>query len=306
MKKIVLILLLLTNCVAENKALLEGQEVSAVNEKKEPITVIVPKDPQRVALLDYVAMDMLLTLGLEDKIVSYAGVGTPLYLKKMLNKKDLPNLGGLKEINMEKVMSSRPDLIFTSGRTISRYKKFKPIAPTIANFIDNKNAFQSFKNINLRNAKIFGKIEEVSNIITSYEERLQNLSKKAKGKTALVLITSGKSLRTLGENSRASLISREIGFDNLAKGIDSGHGNTTSYELILKLNPNYIFVIDKDTAISTKDFVPAQQQMNNELIQKTKAYQNDTIVYLDPSVWYLSEGGLKAMDIMLSNIENSL
>ena len=46
--------------------------------------------------------------------------------------------------------------------------------------------------------------------------------------------------------------------------------------------------------------------MNNELVHKTKAYQQDHIFYLNSAVWYLSEGGLSAMDLMLQDIEQAL
>ena len=46
--------------------------------------------------------------------------------------------------------------------------------------------------------------------------------------------------------------------------------------------------------------------MNNELVQQTAAYQNDHIVYLTPTVWYLAEGGISALDTMLKDLEAGL
>ena len=112
------------------------------------------------------------------------------------------------------------------------------------------------------------------------------------------MVTSSN-FSTLGNGSRGSLIGREAGFTNLAVDVDSTHGNESSFELLVQLDPDYIFVLDRDMAIQTEGAKLAQEIMENELVQKTKAYQNGNIVYLTPSVWYLAEGGITAMDIMI-------
>jgi iron complex transport system substrate-binding protein len=47
--------------------------------------------------------------------------------------------------------------------------------------------------------------------------------------------------------------------------------------------------------------------MDNELIHSTDAYNNGNLVILEnSSVWYTAEGGVTALDIMLSDLENVL
>ena len=46
--------------------------------------------------------------------------------------------------------------------------------------------------------------------------------------------------------------------------------------------------------------------MKNELTAKTLAAQNGNIVYLTPTVWYLAEGGITALDVMLQDLEAAL
>ena len=51
----------------------------------------------------------------------------------------------------------------------------------------------------------------------------------------------------------------------------------------------------------------AQDIMENELIKGTDAYKNGHLVYLEhPAVWYTAEGGVKALDLMLQDLENTL
>ena len=43
------------------------------------------------------------------------------------------------------------------------------------------------------------------------------------------------------------------------------------------------------------------------MIAGTDAYKSGNIIYLEnPAVWYTAEGGITALDIMLSDLENSI
>lgn len=123
---------------------------------------------------------------------------------------------------------------------------------------------------------------------------------------AMIGMVTSSNFNTLGNGSRCSLIGNEIGFTNLANDIDSTHGNESSMELLVKLNPEYIFVLDRDSAINTEGAKLAEEVMNNELTAKTLAAQNGNIVYLTPTVWYLAEGGITALDVMLQDLEAAL
>ena len=85
------------------------------------------------------------------------------------------------------------------------------------------------------------------------------------------------------------------------------HGNEVSFEAVVALNPDYIFVMDRDSAISAAGAQLAPEIMENELIMKTDAYQNGNMVILEnPGIWYLAEGGITSLGIMLEDLENAL
>lgn len=96
-------------------------------------------------------------------------------------------------------------------------------------------------------------------------------------------------------------------------GVDAGeltstHGNEASWETIVKLNPEYMFVMDRNTAINAQEGNPAAKDaIENDLIKELDVYKNGNIVYLaHPNVWYTAEGGIQALDIMLQDIESAL
>lgn len=140
--------------------------------------------------------------------------------------------------------------------------------------------------------------------------RITALQAVSQGQTAIVgLVTSG-SFNVLGNDGRCSIIGREIGFENIGtdSGIDtSTHGNEASFEFIMEKAPDYLFVMDRDAAIGTDGAKLAQEVMENELVMGTDAYQKGQVIYLDhPAVWYTAEGGITALDQMLSDLETYL
>ena len=107
---------------------------------------------------------------------------------------------------------------------------------------------------------------------------MRNLRRKER---IVGLCTSG-SFNVLGNDGRCSIIGKEIGFTNLGDGdVTSTHGNETSFELIVELNPDYMFVLDRDAAIGTEGAQLAQEIVENELIQGTDAYKTEILYILN-------------------------
>lgn len=92
-----------------------------------------------------------------------------------------------------------------------------------------------------------------------------------------------------------------------SKGGTATHGNEASFEILVKLNPDYIFVMDRDAAIGSDGAKFAKEIVENELVMGTDAYKNGNIIYLaHPAVWYTAEGGIVALDVMLQDLETAL
>ena len=123
------------------------------------------------------------------------------------------------------------------------------------------------------------------------------------------MCTSG-SFNVLGNDGRCSLIGREIGFENIGTDADistSTHGNEASFEFIVEKDPEYIFVMDRDAAIGTDGAKLAPEIMENQLVMGTDAYKNGNLIYLaHPAVWYTAEGGITALDVMISDLEEGV
>ena len=282
--------------------------ISTLNGNRETMELAVPYDPQRIAVLDMASLDILDRLGVGDRVVGSATTALD-YLQAYVTNEEIANLGTIKEADLEAVMASEPDVIFIGGRLSSSYDALSEIAPVIYLATDTEiGVVESVRQNATTIASLFGLEAEVDALMADFDARIAALAAFAEGQNAIVGLCTSGSFNVLGSDGRCSMISVEIGFDNLGDGdVTSTHGNESSFELIVELNPDYIFVLDRDAAIATEGAKLAQEIVENELVMETDAYKNGHIVYLaHPTVWYTAEGGITSLDIMLQDLESAL
>ena len=265
---------------------------------------VVEKNPKKVVVFDFGVLDTLDELGVE--VTGVPQVTIPSYLKKY-NDKKYTNVGSLKEPDFEAIHALKPDVIFISARQAELYDQFAEIAPTVYVGMDYTNYLDSFtKNMNLI-GKIFGKEDQVDRELTEIQARVNEVNKKAAAlneKGLVVLANEGK-VSAYGPRSRFGLIHDVFGFGAADRNIEvSTHGQSITFEYIKEKNPDVLFVIDRATAVGGE--IGAKEIVENELVKKTSAYQEDQIVYLDADSWYLSGGGLQSMKNMTAEIEAAL
>lgn len=294
--------------------------VSCTDANGAAIEVTVPYQPERVVVLDLATLDILDNLGLGDRVAGVPAI-TLDYLKAY--EADKAIVGTVKTPDLEAVFGCEPEIIFMAGRGAEYYDALCEIAPVIRLVSDSElGLVESVR----RNAAIIGSIfgveDRVDALMAQYDDRIAALAAFAEGKTAVLGMCTSGSFSLLGNDGRCALIANEIGFDNIgaaAASVGSGrssgsesastptHGNEVSFEAVVSMNPEYIFVMDRDSAIGTDGAQLAQEIMENELIMKTDAYQSGHLVILEhPGTWYLAEGGVTSLGIMLEDLESAL
>lgn len=271
----------------------ENVMIKSFNGNKEEVNLEVPYDPERIAVLDMASLDILDNLGMGDRVVGSASTSLG-YLTDYVDNEEVANLGTIKEADLEAVMECDPDVIFIGGRLASSYDALSEIAPVV--FLSTDSELGIVKSVT-KNAEtiasMFGLEDEVSKKTEGFDERIKALKKTAEGKTALVGMTTSGSFNLMGNDGRCSIVGREVGFENLtAAESTSTHGNEASFETVVEKNPDYIFVMDRDSAIGADGAQTAKEIVENELVMGTDAYKNGRIIYLEhPAVWYTAEGG---------------
>ena len=283
--------------------------IQSLNASKETADLEVPYNPERIAILDMASLDILDALGVGDRVVGTADTSLE-YLQDYIND-DIANLGTIKEADLEAVMACEPDVIFIGGRLSSSYDALSEIAPVVYLATDVEiGVVESVRKNATTIASMFGLEDKVEELMTDFSARIDELKTVSEGKTAIVGMCTSGSFNVLGNDGRCSIIGVEVGCENIGVDADidtSTHGNEASFEFIVEKNPDYIFVMDRDAAIGTDGAQLAKDIMENELVMGTDAYINGNLIYLEhPAVWYTAEGGITALDIMLSDLESEL
>lgn len=322
MKKLIAILLCLTLAAcghADNGTSAETQTVviQSFNAEKAQIDLEVPYDPQRIAVLDMAALDILDALGLGDRIAGSANVSID-YLKQY-NPDDsngaIVNLGTVKTADLEKVAFSDPDIIFIGRRLASVYADLSQIAPVVYLDVDyDKGVVESTRANAATIASVFGVEEKVEALFADIPSRVEALREVMTGKQALLGMYNGNALGLMDSEAQFNIITNELGALNLGETIGAedkaSHGEEASWETIITLNPEYLFILDRNSAVGTaEEGVPGVREViENDLMKELDVYKENKIVYIidHANIWYTATGGMQALDIMLTDLENAL
>ncbi|MEV2908647.1 siderophore ABC transporter substrate-binding protein [Paenibacillus larvae] len=276
------------------------KEETTVKIKHKLGEIDVKKNPKKVVVFDFGALDTLDKLGVEVTGVPQKSI--PSYLDKYKDSK-YQNVGGLKEPDFEKINEIKPDLIIISGRQQDSYKQFTEIAPTIYSGVDTDKYMDSFKENVKTLAQIFGKESEAEKELKAIDDSIKQLNEKASasGKNGLIILANDGKVSTYGPKSRFGIIHDVFGVKAVDDKIEvSTHGQSASFEYMAEKNPDYLFVIDRGAVVGGKS--SAKQVVENEMIRTTKAYKENHVVYLDPNYWYLSGGGLISVSEMVKEV----
>ena len=295
----------------------ETVTVQSLNANKETVDIEVPFDPERIAILDMPALDIIDVLGVGDRIVGSAKV-TIEYLTDYNpddSNGEIINLGTVKTADLEKVAACEPDIIFIGGRLASVYNDLESIAPVVYLAVDyEKGVVESTKNNAQTIAKIFGKEKEVDALFADFQPRIDALNEVLNGKDTVLGMYNSNALGLMGTASQLNIIANELGANNLSDTVGetekATHGEEASWETIITLNPEYMFILDRSTATGAADegVLGAREVIENDLIKELDVYKNGKIVYFieHANVWYTSTGGVQALDTMLSDLEGAL
>lgn len=266
-------------------------------------TTKVAAKPGKVLTFDLGALDTLDALGIPVAGVPKASF--PAYLSKY--ESSVEKIGTLFEPNYEAVNAVSPDLIIVGDRSRAKYDELTKIAPTIDLSIDQTDYLGStLKNIR-QLGRIFGKESEAEVRIEKIENAVSSLKRAgAQAGTGLIVLTTGGKMSAYGPGSRFGMIHDAFGIKPAVDGLAvSTHGQAINAEFILKANPDWLFVIDRDAATG-QGTGAAKAVLDNDLVAATVAWKKGQVVYLDPINWYLIGGGVQSLQASIDQVAKAI
>ncbi len=263
----------------------------------------VEKNPERVVVFDIPTLDTMEALGIDN----VEGVPTSTYPENLskYESDEYAKVGTVKEVDLEAIKSADPDLIIIGGRQSDYYDQLKEIAPTISVSKDNTDYVGSVKENISTIGELFEVEEKAKEELVKVEDRLNEVKELVNGKEALTVMVNEGNLSVYSDKSRFALINQGLGFVNADDTIeDSTHGQTVTFEYLAEQNPEYLIVLDRGAATGGES--TAETVLDNDLVKSMDAYKNGNIIYLDAYTWYINDGGLNSINIMIDDIANGL
>lgn len=256
--------------------------------------------PRTVLVFDIAALDTLDALNVP--VAGVPGSNLPDYLGKYRDDRYV-KIGTLFEPDYEAVAASAPDLIIVGPRSSAKYADLSQIAPTIDLSIDPMRFIAGTRLSVELLGRVFDRQEEAAALVARIDGAMAHARKSVPGdETVLMVMVNGGKLTAFGPGSRFGWIYRDLGLKPAGQGTTTAaHGEVISFEYILKTNPDWLLVLDRDAAVGHGGQA-ARAALDNELISATSAAQKGQIVYVDPVRWYISAGGGAALAVVAEEL----
>jgi len=301
--------LMLTACGDPSSEVTEPEtdgsdETSTVEITDSHGTITVPVNPKNVVALDNRTFETLSDWGIE---LAAAPKGVMPGDSPYVEDDSVEDIGNHREPDLEVIAAVDPELVIIGQRFASFYDDIKNIVPN-ATIIDlnfdvseeadtpGENLVNGLKDSTIALGQIFDKNEEAEKLVADFDKSIEDVkSTYNETDTVMSVVVSGGDIGFAAPYSgRVWGPMYEIFGWVPALEIDdvsSDHkGDDVSVEAIAQSNPDWIFVLDRDAAISsTSDAVPAQDVIDNSpALQNTSAVTEEKIVYA-PDDTYTNE-----------------
>lgn len=245
-------------------------------------------NPHPLAVYDMTAMQNLAVLG-----VAVEGMPSELRLTnlKAANTPDSVEIGTVLEPNLEGLNALQPKAIIVGSRMAEKAEELGKIGTVLNLTIDTKNPYEATKQQLTDFGKLFGKEAEATTAISDIDAAIAAAKQAAAGKgNGLAIMVNGNKLSAYGDKSRYGFLHTAFGIPMADANIeDARHGQPISFEYLQKVDPDWLFVLDRGAAIG-EEGESAEVVLDNPLMHGTKAWKNKQIVYLSPDS-YLAFGG---------------
>ncbi|MCM3908016.1 MULTISPECIES: siderophore ABC transporter substrate-binding protein [Trueperella] len=271
--------------------------------------------PEKIVVLDMAVLDTIDAIGAGDRVVGTVTKSVPTWLKDDdgIDYSQLTSVGNLKEPDMEAIAKLQPDLVIVGGRSSSFYEEFSKTFTTIdaTHSWDTEDYSTTVPDNVKMVAQAVGADAKGMEAADSITAKIAQYTDMAKDKgNALVIMTNAGEISLHDRGSRWAPIWDVFGFGQAYEKpeADEGHkGDKVSFETVKEINPDWIFVVDRDAAVGKAEAGDtAEQVLDNELVNSTTAAKEGHIVYLSPERWYIVMTGATNFPAMLDEVADAI
>ena len=237
---------------------------------------IEAKEYKKIIVTDPGVIEILFKIGGEKSIVAIAKTSrSKIHPSDKVDK--LVSIGNVSNLNLEKVVEYKPDLIVVSSMMLRNVEAVKKIGYKV--IVSNASNLNGILDVISVTGIISGKKDEAEKLRKECSLKLEKIEKENSKKTSKLkgaILFSTSPMSAFSENSIPGDVLKHLGVINIAANVP-GQRPILSPEYILKENPDFLA-----GAMSLDD--PQQIIEASNVIPKIKAGKNNNIFILDSSV----------------------
>ena len=237
---------------------------------------IEAKEYKKIIVTDPGVIEILFKIGGEKSIVAIAKTSrSKIYPSDKVDK--LVSIGNVSNLNLEKVVEYKPDLIVVSSMMLRNVEAIKKMGYKV--IVSNAPDLNGILDTISVTGIISGKKDEAEKLRKECSLKLEKIEKeneKNSSKLKGAILFSTSPMTAFSEDSIPGDVLKHLGVINIAANVP-GQRPILSPEYILKENPDFLA-----GAMSLDN--PKQIIEASNVIPKTKAGKNNNIFILDSSV----------------------
>ena len=237
---------------------------------------IEAKEYKKIIVTDPGVIEILFKIGGEKSIVAIAKTSrSKIHPSDKVDK--LVSIGNVSNLNLEKVVEYKPDLIVVSSMMLRNVEAIKKMGYKV--IVSNASNLNGILDVISVTGIISGKKDEAEKLRKECSLKLEKIEKENSKKTSKLkgaILFSTSPMIAFSEDSIPGDVLKHLGVINIAANVP-GQRPILSPEYILKENPDFLA-----GAMSLDD--PQQIIEASNVIPKIKAGKNNNIFILDSSV----------------------
>lgn len=256
-----------------------------------PVDMTYDHAPQKVLSTQLSMTELLIKLGLKDKIMGVFDNDNALQGELADEIASLPSFGDKKSVSKERILAAEPDIILGKGgplmfteNSIGTVQEYQKLGIPVYTALASANIDQSLDNI-VQDIRNIGKIFNVQDTANAYADQVQaridTLTEKVSsesGDRKKVLLMAGYSDGVfVAFNSKLSGCMLNVLH---AENVLSRGGNGLTLENLIAMNPDVIVYVRADRFAST-DADAVKQLSENPVVQDVPAIADAKIIEMN-------------------------
>lgn len=252
----------------------EGQKSSAIELTDQAGRKVVLEEPaDEIVSCYYISTYACLSLGLGDNIVGLEkkADARAIYHMAQPSLLELPQVGTLKELNVEAVAKIEPDLVIMPVKLQDNLDALEKLGINVL-VVNPETHDDLLKMIELI-GQATAKQEQAEKLVDYYETKEAEIEKLNHDETVTVYMGSNSSyLETAPGTMYQSQLIETAGGTNVAKDLPGDYWSAVSYESLLEMNPD-IFVIPAAASYDVDDILNDKQLSSLNAVVNKNVYK---------------------------------